>query len=148
MSKVFIYCDGAYIQGSTQSGYGLVVRKDAHIMHSEYNNVHATSSIRAELIAFTHALLWLKENARPHTQYVIVSDCKEIVECMVGNSMRKKNLDLWTVIEQESMDLDFKVAHLDKNKLGEENQHVLFNKKTDALAYKGATEIAKEYFLA
>lgn len=145
-NKTFLYCDGAFIQGSSQSGYGLTVVKDNKIKHSEYKRLSETSSVRAELVAVQHALLWLKQFARKDEEYIVVSDCKEIVECMVGNSMRKKNLDLWSEIEMLSTQVKYKIAHIDKSK-PIDKMHIDYNKKVDALAYKGATQIAEEYFL-
>lgn len=143
--KTFLYCDGAHIQGTVQSGYGLVVKQGNKELYSEYGKLQCESSMRAELIAVLHAVKYIIDN--PGEDYVVVSDCKEVVECMVGNSMRKKEKELWSKIEVLSRGLSYHVAHINKKILPESSEHVKANKKADALAYKGATEIAKEYYI-
>lgn len=144
-SKTFLYCDGAHIQGSVQSGYGLVVKQGNKELYSEYGKLECETSMHAELIAVLHAIKYILRH--PGHDCVIVSDCKEVVECMVGNSMRKKSKEVWAEIEKLSKGLSYQIAHINKKMLPDTNEHVKMNKKVDALAYKGATEIAKEYYI-
>lgn len=145
LGPIFLYCDGAFIQGSSQAGYGLVVTQGSTELYSDYGKVEAHSSMEAELIAMLHAVKYIQSH--PDNQsYVIISDCKEVVECMVGNSMRKKGLELWHQIQEMSQSVSYKVGHINKKLMNPNDRHVQMNKRADALAYKGATQIAEEFF--
>lgn len=157
-NPVFLYCDGAYIKNEScvNAGYGICVVDNNKIMASISEKIddddNLINSSRAEIIAIKNTLSWLFARGNRNTEYIIVSDCLEVVECMVGRSKRKSNKDLWLIIENVSKSLnkigiEFSVAHCDKAVLGQENVHTLFNKQADLLAYSGANRLAREYKL-
>lgn len=123
---ITIYSDGAYSSSRDMGGWAFVVLENGEKIKSDFFPVPNTTNNRMEIQAAIQACLWAKESGI--TEFTIYSDSMYVIGTMTLNWKRKKNLDLWEIMDNVVKDLTIHWKHVkghDGNK---------YNELCDALA--------------
>lgn len=127
-----IYTDGAYSPSRKQGGYAFVVIKDELKIHSYFFPEKDTTNNRMEIMAAIEACRWAKENNYPEIE--IYTDSMYVIGTMTLEWKRKKNNDLWSIMDESVKDLSISWNHV-KGHNGDK-----YNELCDALAVE-ATKV-------
>lgn len=121
-----IYADGAYSSSRNLGGWAFVVLENNEKLHSAFYPVPNTTNNRMEIQAVIQACLWAKENGV--SEFTIYSDSMYVIGTMTLNWKRKKNLDLWEIMDNITKNLIIHWKHV-KGHNGNK-----YNELCDALA--------------
>ena len=127
-----IYVDGAYSSSRKMGGWAFVVEKDGIKIKSAFYPVPDTTNNRMEVRAVLEACEWAKSEG--YQSFAIFTDSMYVVGTMTLDWKRKKNLDLWTEMDEVTKDLLITWHHV-KGHSGNK-----YNELCDALAVQ-ATQI-------
>ncbi len=130
---VVLYTDGACLGNPGPGGWGAVVFDEGEkkLLHGAENN---TTNNRMEITAVIEALKILPIGI----DVKIYSDSTYVINTMTKNWKRKKNQDLWTLLDNEAALRNIQWEWV-KGHSGDE-----FNEEADRLAYREASKVAKE----
>jgi len=130
---VVLYTDGACLGNPGPGGWGAVVFDggEKKLLHGAENN---TTNNRMEITAVIEALKILPIGI----DVKIYSDSTYVINTMTKNWKRKKNQDLWTLLDNEAALRNIQWEWV-KGHSGDE-----FNEEADRLAYREASKVAKE----
>ena len=130
---VVLYTDGACLGNPGPGGWGAVVfgEGEKKLLHGAENN---TTNNRMEITAVIEALKILPIGI----DVKIYSDSTYVINTMTKNWKRKKNQDLWTLLDNEAALRNIQWEWV-KGHSGDE-----FNEEADRLAYREASKVAKE----
>lgn len=125
------WTDGAYSpcnsNGKAKGGWAFYCPQyNLKVAHGELN----TTNNRMEITAAIKALEWVDESNIEEKNIIIYSDSMYLVETMKGNYTKKKNLDLWSQLDQLVSDLVTKHItwkHV-KGHTGERNENDVVDK--------------------
>ena len=120
MSKCTIYTDGAYSSSRDQGGWAFVVVQDDIKIYSSFFPEQKTTNNRMEIMGCIEACKWAKRNN--HKEITIISDSMYVIGTMTKDWKRKKNNDLWDIMDNVVDDLIIKWEHVkghDGNKYNE-----------------------------
>ena len=92
-----IYTDGAYSPKRNMGGWAFVVVKDNVKIYSEFFPEPDTTNNRMEMQAILKALHWADQNGYKDVE--IITDSMYVVGSMTMNWKRKKNIDLWEMMD-------------------------------------------------
>jgi len=128
-----LYTDGACLGNPGPGGWGAVVFDEGEkkLLHGAENN---TTNNRMEITAVIEALKILPIGI----DVKIYSDSTYVINTMTKNWKRKKNQDLWTLLDSEAALRNIEWEWV-KGHSGDE-----FNEEADRLAYREASKVAKE----
>lgn len=126
MSKIKIYCDGAYSSLRDQGGWAFVVIVDEVKVKSDFFPVYSTTNNRMEIQAAIEACNWAKEHGI--TEFALFTDSMYVIGTMTLNYKRGKNTDLWPLLDQAAEGLLITWTHV-KGHTGDK-----YNELCDALA--------------
>ena len=128
-----LYTDGACLGNPGPGGWGAVVFDEGEkkLLHGAENN---TTNNRMEITAVIEALKILPIGI----DVKIYSDSTYVINTMTKNWKRKKNQDLWTLLDNEAALRNIQWEWV-KGHSGDE-----FNEEADRLAYREASKVAKE----
>lgn len=130
------YVDGAYSSLRNQGGWAFVVLKDNFKIHSEFFPKKDTTNNRMEIQAVIEACKWAKKYNV--TKLEIVSDSMYVIGTMTMEWKRKKNNDLWEIMDNVTKDLSITWTHV-KGHSGDK-----YNELCDALAVEASKTIINE----
>jgi ribonuclease HI len=130
------YVDGAYSSLRNQGGWAFVVLKDDFKIHSEFFPEKDTTNNRMEIQAVIEACKWAKKYSV--TELEIVSDSMYVIGTMTMEWKRKKNNDLWEIMDNVTKDLSITWTHV-KGHSGDK-----YNELCDALAVEASKTIINE----
>ena len=130
---VRIYTDGACSGNPGPGGWGAVLIFGENILELNEGFRHTTNN-RMEITAVIEALKTL----RTGINVKIYSDSTYVINTMTKNWKRKKNQDLWILLDSEAALRNLEWEWV-KGHSGDE-----FNEEADRLAYQEASMIAKE----
>lgn len=130
------YVDGAYSSLRNQGGWAFVVLKDNFKIHSEFFPEKDTTNNRMEIQAVIEACKWAKKYNV--TKLEIVSDSMYVIGTMTMEWKRKKNNDLWEIMDNVTKDLSITWTHV-KGHSGDK-----YNELCDALAVEASKTIINE----
>lgn len=130
------YVDGAYSSLRNQGGWAFVVLKDNFKIHSEFFPEKDTTNNRMEIQAVIEACKWAKKYSV--TELEIVSDSMYVIGTMTMEWKRKKNNDLWEIMDNVTKDLSITWTHV-KGHSGDK-----YNELCDALAVEASKTIINE----
>ena len=106
-----VYTDGAYAPSRNEGGYAFVILKDRNILYKGYNSIMNTTNNRMEILSVIQAInCCIKYNINSFKLY---SDSLYVINTMKGLYQRKKNLDLWKILDEKVIGLDIDWTHLD-----------------------------------
>lgn len=126
MSRIKIYCDGAYSSLRDQGGWAFVVIVDDVKVKSDFFPVYSTTNNRMEIQAAIEACNWAKEHKI--TEFSLYTDSMYVIGTMTLNYKRGKNTDLWPLLDQAVEGLLINWVHV-KGHTGDK-----YNELCDALA--------------
>ena len=95
---MIIYTDGALATSTKQGGIAFVVIKDGEKIHSHFDGVKNTTNNRTEILAAAEAIQWLINNN--YKGATIITDSMYVIGTMSMNWKRKKNIDLWLLMDE------------------------------------------------
>lgn len=130
------YVDGAYSSLRNQGGWAFVVLKNDFKIHSEFFPEKDTTNNRMEIQAVIEACKWAKKYSV--TELEIVSDSMYVIGTMTMGWKRKKNNDLWEIMDNVTKDLSITWTHV-KGHSGNK-----YNELCDALAVEASKTIINE----
>lgn len=101
---VLCYIDGSHVHRNKKESAGIACwlvpkgySSKTELRYSKrIDDIWKSTSQRAEIIAAIEALRLFKES----TVIQVISDCECLIKCMKGDFNRKKNMDLWEVIDE------------------------------------------------
>ena len=130
MKSVVIYTDGACKGNPGPGGWGAIIMWDRDNLEELSGGSEYTTNNRMEITAAIKALEWVDESNIEEKNIIIYSDSMYLVETMKGNYTKKKNLDLWSQLDQLVSDLVTKHItwkHV-KGHTGERNENDVVDK--------------------
>ena len=130
------YVDGAYSSLRDQGGWAFVVLKNDFKIHSEFFPEKDTTNNRMEIQAVIEACKWAKKYSV--TELEIVSDSMYVIGTMTMGWKRKKNNDLWEIMDNVTKDLSITWTHV-KGHSGDK-----YNELCDSLAVEASKTIINE----
>jgi ribonuclease HI len=90
-----IYTDGAYASSRDQGGWAFVVIEDNKEIYKSFGSALNTTNNRMEIMACLEAMRWSKGK-----EVKIYSDSMYVIGTMTKNWKRKKNTDLWILMDE------------------------------------------------
>ena len=131
-APIVIYTDGACLGNPGPGGWGAVVFVNGKkpMLHGSQEN---TTNNRMEIMAVIEALRFIPTDA----DVKIFSDSTYVINTMTKNWKRKKNQDLWIMLDNEVAGRNVEWQWV-KGHSGD-----LFNEEADKLAYKEAQKVSK-----
>ena len=133
--KYKIYTDGAYAPSRNMGGWAFVVLKDLEKISSNFGPVPDTTNNRMEITATIEAIKWSIEQGIQEIE--IFSDSIYVIGTMTQNWKRKKNNDLWDILDTLTSQINIKWTHV-KGHNGDK-----YNELCDALAVEATKTIIK-----
>ena len=132
-APIVIYTDGACLGNPGPGGWGAVVFVNGKktMLHGSQEN---TTNNRMEIMAVIEALRFIPTDA----DVKIFSDSTYVINTMTKNWKRKKNQDLWIMLDNEVAGRNIEWQWV-KGHSGD-----LFNEEADKLAYKEAQKVSKK----
>lgn len=127
-----IYTDGAYSPSRKQGGWAFVVIKNDIKIHSEFFPIKDTTNNRMEIEAVIESCIWAK--SQNILELEIISDSMYVIGTMTLNWKKRKNNDLWELMDEAVKGLSIKWTHV-KGHNGDK-----YNELCDALAVE-ATKV-------
>ena len=125
-----IYTDGAYSSSRNQGGWSFVVVKDGVKVSSGYNTMFNTTNNRMEIQGAIEAIKHMKD--QHIADFTIYSDSMYLIGTMTLNWKRKKNLDLWVIMDELITGMNITWLHVK----GHEGNK--YNEMCDTLAVHGS----------
>lgn len=95
---VQIYTDGSCLGNPGKGGWGAIIQHDDSEKILQGSSP-ATTNNRMEMTAIVAALIWTNKNISTKSQIKIFSDSNLIIQSLLQNWKRKKNLDLWEKLD-------------------------------------------------
>ena len=132
-TPIVIYTDGACLGNPGPGGWGAVIFENGEKkqLHGAEEN---TTNNRMEITAVLEALRAIPRNIDVR----IFSDSTYVINTMTKNWKRKKNQDLWPLLDNEvgarNVEWEWVKGHSGDR----------FNEEADQLAYREASKVAKE----
>ena len=130
-----IYTDGAYSPKRNMGGLAFVVVKDNVKIYSEFFPEPDTTNNRMEMQAIIKALHWADQDGYKDVE--IITDSMYVVGSMTMNWKRKKNIDLWEIMDTISGGVNTTWTHV-KGHNGNK-----YNELCDSLAVEATKTIIK-----
>ena len=132
-APIVIYTDGACLGNPGPGGWGAVDIGNGKktMLHGSQEN---TTNNRMEIMAVIEALRFIPTDA----DVKIFSDSTYVINTMTKNWKRKKNQDLWIMLDNEGAGRNVEWQWV-KGHSGD-----LFNEEADKLAYKEAQKVSKK----
>lgn len=109
-TPIVIYTDGAYSSSRLQGGWAFVVLKDGVKISSNYDSVLNTTNNRMEVQSAIEAIKEMK--AQGISEFTIYSDSMYLIGTMTLNWKRKKNIDLWIIMDELITGLNITWLHV------------------------------------
>ncbi len=100
LEKIIIYGDGSALGNPGPGGYGTVIEFGAEQILLKGGEAYTTNN-RMEMTAVSEGLKWVSKNHPEVKTCTVVSDSKLVIETLKSGWKRKKNLDLWKVIDAQ-----------------------------------------------
>ena len=115
----YLFVDGSCGSGQDFGGWAAIVvaPKQRKIL---YGSVWPTTISRCELLPIVEGLRWIKSNwavKQPAYSVVVVSDSEYTVKTLCGVYPRKKNMELWTALDEAAKQLTIKYVWRERNSL-------------------------------
>ena len=98
--KVIIYGDGSALGNPGPGGYGTVIEFSGEQILLKGGEAYTTNN-RMEMTAVTEGLKWVSKNLPEVKTCTVVSDSKLVIETLKSGWKRKKNLDLWKLLDAQ-----------------------------------------------
>ncbi|MEC8891551.1 MAG: cyclic pyranopterin monophosphate synthase MoaC [Chloroflexota bacterium] len=125
---ITIYTDGACLGNPGPGGWGAVITGDGRKRSVHGSDPHTTNN-RMEIMAVVEGLRTTPDKSK----VAVFSDSTYVINTMTKNWKRRKNKDLWDLLDQEVTSRDIS-WHWVKGHSGD-----LLNEEADRLAYGEAT---------
>ena len=125
---ITIYTDGACLGNPGPGGWGAVITGDGRKRSVHGSDPHTTNN-RMEIMAVVESLRTIPDKSK----VTVFSDSTYVINTMTKNWKRRKNKDLWDLLDQEVTSRDIS-WHWVKGHSGD-----LLNEEADRLAYGEAT---------
>jgi len=125
---ITIYTDGACLGNPGPGGWGAVITGDGRKRSVHGSDPHTTNN-RMEIMAVVEGLRTIPDKSK----VAVFSDSTYVINTMTKNWKRRKNKDLWDLLDQEVTSRDIS-WHWVKGHSGD-----LLNEEADRLAYGEAT---------
>ena len=125
---ITIYTDGACLGNPGPGGWGAVITGDGRKRSVHGSDPHTTNN-RMEIMAVVESLRTIPDKS----EVAVFSDSTYVINTMTKNWKRRKNKDLWDLLDQEVTSRDIS-WHWVKGHSGD-----LLNEEADRLAYGEAT---------
>ena len=125
---ITIYTDGACLGNPGPGGWGAVITGDGRKRSVHGSDPHTTNN-RMEIMAVVEGLRTIPDKS----EVAVFSDSTYVINTMTKNWKRRKNKDLWDLLDQEVTSRDIS-WHWVKGHSGD-----LLNEEADRLAYGEAT---------
>lgn len=93
-----IYTDGAYKSSIDQGGIGIVWMKDDKVFKKYSKGFKHTTNNKMELIAMLCAFKSIKT---PIDEVEFISDSQYVLGCLTKEWKKKKNVELWNILDKE-----------------------------------------------
>ncbi len=97
---VVIYSDGSALGNPGPGGYGTVIEINGEQICLKGGEPHTTNN-RMEMLAVVEGLKWLHKNHPDVKTCTVVSDSKLVIETLNSGWKRKKNLDIWELLDAQ-----------------------------------------------
>lgn len=94
--ELTIYTDGACSGNPGPGGWAFIILHDGQEVAAESGGAHATTKNRMAMMALYQALRRVEDTRKKLT---IVSDSQYVIKSMQGAFAKKKNQDLWALID-------------------------------------------------
>ncbi len=133
--KILIYTDGSSLGNPGPGGYAAIINYGQKKIELSGGEPHTTNN-RMEMMAIIKALSWIKENHLGSHPIEVRSDSQLLVKTLTLNWKKKKNKDLWLLLDQALINLDVTFKWL-KAHAGQR-----FNEQCDYLAKKAASKFS------
>ena len=93
-----IYTDGAYKSSIDQGGIGIVWMEDGKVFKKYSKGFKHTTNNKMELIAMLCAFKSIKTSME---EVEFVSDSQYVLGCLTKGWKKKKNVELWNILDKE-----------------------------------------------
>lgn len=107
---IVIYTDGAFSSTRNQGGWAFVVLKDGEKIHHSFFPEKHTTNNRMEIMGSLKAIEWCIEN--DIKEFTIITDSMYVIGTMTLNWKRKKNNDLWDIMDEKIKGLSIDWQHV------------------------------------
>lgn len=107
---IVIYTDGAFSSTRNQGGWAFVVLKDGKKIHHAFFPEKNTTNNRMEIMGALRAIEWCIENNIK--EFTIITDSMYVIGTMTLNWKRKKNNDLWDIMDEKIKGLCINWQHV------------------------------------
>lgn len=94
--EMTIYTDGACSGNPGPGGWAFIILKDGEEVEAASGGEHATTNNRMEMMALYQAL---KRVGNTRKKLTVISDSQYVIKSMQGLFAKKKNQDLWALID-------------------------------------------------
>lgn len=130
MQNTKIYTDGAYSSSRDQGGWAFVILQDNLKIAQGFDGTRQTTNNRMEIQSVIEALKYCKSNNI--NEFELFSDSMYVIGTMTLNWKKKKNVDLWLILDELKENLQIKWTH-EKGHSGDK-----WNEHCDMLAVHGS----------
>ena len=107
---ITIYCDGAYSSSRDQGGWAFVVLRDGEKIYHSFFPEKNTTNNRMEIMGALRAIEWCIENNIK--EFTIITDSMYVIGTQTLNWKRKKNNDLWDIMDEKIKGLCINWQHV------------------------------------
>ena len=104
-----IYTDGAYKSSIDQGGIGIVWMKDNEVFKKYSKGFKHTTNNKMELIAMLCAFKSIKTSM---DEVEFISDSQYVLGCLTKGWKKKKNVELWNILDKEYERIKFLVKNI------------------------------------
>lgn len=104
-----IYTDGAYKSSIDQGGIGIVWMKDNEVFKKYSKGFKHTTNNKMELIAMLCAFKSIKTSME---EVEFISDSQYVLGCLTKGWKKKKNVELWNILDKEYERVKFLVKNI------------------------------------
>jgi len=126
-----VYTDGAYSSSRDQGGWAFVVVDDKdRKLHQDFNGIKNTTNNRMEIQGVIEAIDYMKN--QNINEFELFSDSMYVIGTMTLNWKKKKNIDLWLILDELVKGLIITFTH-ERGHIGNK-----WNEHCDMLAVHGS----------
>lgn len=126
-SNIEVYTDGSCIPNPGKGGWAYIILQDEKEIKRDFGNSKISTNNIMEMTSVIEALKFLQNK----NNFTIYSDSQYVIHfcnCTWKKANRKKNLDLWAILDKVSLNKNIKWVHV------RSHTGIFYNELVDSLA--------------
>jgi ribonuclease HI len=126
-SNIEVYTDGSCIPNPGKGGWAYIILQDEKEIKRDFGNSKISTNNIMEMTSVIEALKFLQNK----NNFTIYSDSQYVIHFCNGTwkkANRKKNLDLWAILDKVSLNKNIKWVHV------RSHTGIFYNELVDSLA--------------